>query len=566
MSSSNARWFGPRHRPLFGWVHVPEGDACRGAVVLCPPLAREHTSAHYTYRLLAESLADAGLLCVRFDYDGTGDSAGSDADPGRVEAWLSSIGQAVELARVCGAPAVSIVGMRMGALLAAAWAARHDDTFALVLWDPCASGRAFVKEQTVLQRLRSDAPAASDPQVAELPGFVFGADTARDLAALDGAGAAARHALVLTRPERPAPGPLLAALACAHLDQAPALGQERLLDVEPLRQEIPVETLGAISTWLAGRHAAPATPVTLAPPAVAAWTGPDGVTLTEELLSLGPLGLFGVATTSSARRGGPTVLFLNSGNDWHVGPNRMWVDLARRWAAAGVRCVRFDESGLGDSPVHPGQTAHVIWAAQAFDDVAAAAGAVSPTDPADVVLVGLCSGAYQALESALGLAPRGVLAVNPVLRFEPPEAASGPIDPRRQICRPTNPLVTSYRSLPFPALRRRLGSVAWRLANAANTHRSPRSWLAQLVADGVDTYCICGPDEARPLTEGTGLGRLQGAADGILRIEVLDGLDHALMAADQRALVCDRLTEHLLARFGPAGAAAEGPRAAVRTG
>jgi len=554
MSASIARWFGPPHRPLFGWIHAPAGDRCRGAVVLCPPLGREHTSAHYTYRKLAEALAEAGLLAVRFDYDGTGDAAGGDGDEGRVESWLSSIGHAIDLARACGAREVSVVGMRMGALLAAVEAARRGDAHALVLWDPCPSGAGFVREQRLLQRLRTDSPAPAAAGGTELPGFVFGADTVRDLGALDVPASprpVVRHLLVLTRDAQPVAAGLVESLGCPAPEHRRAIGQPDLLDVEPLYHQVPLDTVAEICSWLARAHDGQAVPVALTPADRAEWVGPDGVALTEELLSLGPLGLFGVATSSAAAAAGPTVLFLNSGNDWHIGPNRLWVELARRWAAAGLRCVRFDESGLGDSPVRPGQTDHLIWAPEAFDDVAAAAAAVSPSDPSDVVLTGLCSGAYQALESALGLAPRGVLAVNPVLRFDPPELAIGAIDPRRRICRPTNPLVTSYRHLAFPALRRRLRAVAWRLANAVSPSRSPRGWLAQLVAEHVDTYCICGEDEARPLTEGTQLAQLQAGEDSCLRVEVVPGLDHALMAADQRALVSDRLTEHLLARFGP---------------
>jgi pimeloyl-ACP methyl ester carboxylesterase len=556
MTSSIARWFGPPHRPLFGWVHVPDSETCRGAVVLCPPLAREHTNVHYTYRKLAEALAEAGLLAVRFDYDGTGDSSGSDDEPGRVEAWLDSVGHAMALARACGAPQVSVLGMRMGALLGAVATARQGDVHALVLWDPCSSGRAFVKEQRALQRLRTNLPAPSDTTGTELPGFVFSADTVADLAALCVPAAsepAVEHLLVLTRDEQPPPVDLIEPLACPALERRPALGQPALLDVEPLHNEVPRETIGAVVAWLGAVHNGPRQPVTeCAPlPTCAEWKGSEGVRLREELLAIGPVGLFGIVTTSERPSSGPTVLFLNSGNDWHVGPNRLWVELSRRWAAVGFRCVRFDVSGLGDSPVRPDQREHVVRAPQAFDDVLAATVALCPDDPTNVVLVGLCSGAYQALESALLLGPRGVLGVNPVLRFDPPEAAGGSIDSRRQICRPINPLIASYRSWASPEVRRRLRGVAWRLANAVSPTRSPRSWLAQLAADGVDMYCICGEDEARPLTEGTQLAQLQLTTDTCLRVEVIPGLDHALIAADQRALVSDRLTEHLLARFGP---------------
>jgi alpha-beta hydrolase superfamily lysophospholipase len=565
MSEAMARWFGPADRPLFGWLHAPPDGQARGAVILCAPLAREHTSAHYTYRLLAESLARSGLLAVRFDYDGTGDSAGADEDPGRVEAWLSSIGHAVDLARASGAQSVSIVGMRMGALLAAAWAARSGGVESLVLWDPCVSGRAFVKEQRALQRLRTDAPSSVADGAAELPGFVLRADTVADLAALEvgpGTGPVAGHVLLCTREDRLPAAQFLELLGCPDEARLRADGQAELLDVEPLYHEVPAETLEQISQWLSEVHSGPARPVSIAPQTDARWSSGGGVNVTERLVALGPVGLFGIETTAQDSTDRPTVLFLNSGNDWHVGPNRLWVTLSRRWAQAGYRCVRFDESGLGDSPVHPGQSRHTIWAPQAFDDVAAVAAAVSPQDPADVVLAGLCSGAYQALESALWCAPRGVLAVNPVLRFDPPELAVGSLDPRRKICRPTNPLVSSYRALAFPALRRRLGALAWRLANAANRARSPRHWLAQLVAEGVDTYCICGEDEARPLTEGTGLETLQASSDSCLQVDVVVGLDHALMAADQRALVADRLTEHLFERFG-AGPASPAQRSAT---
>ena len=126
-------WFGPSERPLFGWVHVPEDARARGAVVLCPPLARELTSTQNCYRLLAEALAGVGMLAVRFDYDGTGDSAGGDRDPHRVESWLTSIAHAVDLARACGPQAVSLVGMRVGGLLAAVEAARLGSIDAVVL-------------------------------------------------------------------------------------------------------------------------------------------------------------------------------------------------------------------------------------------------------------------------------------------------------------------------------------------------------------------------------------------------------------------------------------------------
>ena len=84
-------WFGPEPRPLYGWVSRPAGGLARGGAILCPPMGEEGRAAHRTFRRLAEELAEAGNVALRFDYDGTGDSAGLQDDPDRVPAWQDSI-------------------------------------------------------------------------------------------------------------------------------------------------------------------------------------------------------------------------------------------------------------------------------------------------------------------------------------------------------------------------------------------------------------------------------------------------------------------------------------------
>jgi hypothetical protein len=45
----------------------------------------------------------------------------------------------------------------------------------------------------------------------------------------------------------------------------------------------------------------------------------------------------------------PGVLLLNAGRIHRVGPNRLYVAIARRLAAMGFAVCRFDLSGIGDS-------------------------------------------------------------------------------------------------------------------------------------------------------------------------------------------------------------------------
>src|SRR3954449_13344168 len=112
--------FRPDVRPLFGWVSRPAGGLARGGAVLCPPMGEEGRAAHRTFRRLAEELAAAGTGGLRFDYDGTGDSARLQDAPDRVPAWLASIEAARQYLLDLGASTVAGVGMRLGATLAAA--------------------------------------------------------------------------------------------------------------------------------------------------------------------------------------------------------------------------------------------------------------------------------------------------------------------------------------------------------------------------------------------------------------------------------------------------------------
>jgi alpha-beta hydrolase superfamily lysophospholipase len=547
-------WFGPSERPLFGWVHAPDGPQAAGAVVLCPPLARELNSAQATFRHLATEIARAGMLAVRFDYDGTGDSSGSDRDPDRVRAWLDSVGHAVDLARACGAQSVSIVGMRMGALLAAAAAAELRGIDAVVLWDPCRSARSFVREQAALLAMVSDEPE----EVVEgkpILGFVFRDDTVADLAALrvPAGGRPPARVLLLTRPDRPATADLaeVAESLGASVTTGTALSQERILEVEPLEREIPAETTANIVAWLRAGIDEP--PFAVAVPARSRagvyWDGSD---LCESVVRLGPFEMFGIETAPEVAADSPTVLMFNAGTDSHIGPNRLWVELSRRWAAAGLRCVRFDLTGLGESPARPGGPENVVRPPEAFDDMEDVRQAVEPDDPSNVVLVGLCSGGYQALEDALRYPPRGVYTINPVLHFAPPELATGRMDPRRRICWPTKGLSQAYRSFLMEPVRRRLRKVAWTSARLLNPRRDrdPRQWLDELRQARVEVVIVCGEDQGHAFGS-VGAGAPPAGRQDSVRVEIVPGLDSALMPAGQRTQVTDQLTAHLVGHFAP---------------
>lgn len=140
-------FFGESKRKLYGAFSPPAAGRGGGApVLLCYPFGLEHIRAHMAFRQLSNLLSRGGRGVLRFDFFGTGDSAGSleDAD---LSIWSENVETALdELKALSGAERVSVVGLRLGALVASGVLERRRDVEALVLWDPVISGLRFLAE------------------------------------------------------------------------------------------------------------------------------------------------------------------------------------------------------------------------------------------------------------------------------------------------------------------------------------------------------------------------------------------------------------------------------------
>lgn len=117
------------------------------AVLLCPPFGEEAVRAHRALRVLAQRIEAAGYAAMRLDYSGTGDSSGDSADA-RIADWVEDIAAAAQALRArSGSARVVLVGLRLGATLAAQ-AARDPRVRAahLLLWDPVVDGAAYLQD------------------------------------------------------------------------------------------------------------------------------------------------------------------------------------------------------------------------------------------------------------------------------------------------------------------------------------------------------------------------------------------------------------------------------------
>lgn len=565
-------WFGPSERPLYGWVAMPDDGQVRGGVVLCPPMGEEGRSAHRTFRRLAESLAESGFVALRFDYDGTGDSTGLQDDPDRVAAWLASVEAARDHLLDLGAPHVSAVGMRLGATLAACQAAAATPFHALALWDPCLSGRTFLREGEALFLLGEDDGRVHDDGLRHTPGFQYDAATASgmrtvDLAKIPADRPLADRVLLLSRTDRPAPEGIeqRVRLEPGDVTFLPATAQDQLLDRTPSDCYVPEQALASIVEWLAAGAEEAGVPVKSPEESVAKVpsAGPGSAPVAERSVRIGRSQIYGVLdepvapgpTGDPAGAGAPWLVLVNVAAEHHIGPGRRWVEWARQWAALGYRVVRIDLSGIGDSPTHEGQLEDEPFAPEWIDDLRQVVRELR-ADGAPVAVLGLCSGAYSGFEVALWERVEAVFAVNPRLTLYP--AAKG------------TPVYTPIRragivpAAPIAALARRhriLAGGLWRIYRQVAVWHGPFRVLRSVVRRGTAVHVSACRDDAQHFTEvlfwRPFLARLR--RDPRFHFEQDEVFDHSLLSRQGQLATFARATGFLATHVPlPADPAGEG--------
>lgn len=185
-------FFGPRARQLFGCYHEPQAWPAREqGVVICYPMGQEYIRSHRACQHLASAVARAGYPALRFDYYGTGDSAG-EPDAVDLERWQGDLALAVEELRArSGVGPVILAGMRLGGSLALTSAPRVDDLAGLVLWEPVVSGLAYLAElaarhdEALLRFFAQPQDYRPVPHPTELLGFPIGEPLRASLGRLD---------------------------------------------------------------------------------------------------------------------------------------------------------------------------------------------------------------------------------------------------------------------------------------------------------------------------------------------------------------------------------------------
>ena len=455
-SAMEAGWLTLPEGQIFACYHRPLGKPRDCAILMCDPFGSDRMNLHLSYRMLALELSRLGFGVLRVDLPGTCDSSGSARKPcarkdqSPIGSWFATLSAAADwLRQRSHASQLCAFGATLGGTLAMVLATMRQDITGLLLWGPLPNGRAFLREMAAFRAMTKANPAKLQPSDhatgdLEAMGFLITAALKHDLETLDPAKAqgskVTRAAVFLRNPDFPV-DPVVQCLRKAgaevHLQTA------ALVDIATLQDERacpPQELLDDMVGWC--DHAYPATlcakPCGNRPAASAPLEGevmlaiPDGKNVRERVVQFGgDRRLFGILTEPRAHAQDVGVVLVNGGSNHRVGINRSYTDWARNLASAGLRVLRIDVRGLGDSPPPPGEKPCQLYRSSAQDDVRSAIDWLSRHGVKRPFCVGLCAGGYHAMHTAIAdTRVQGLVMLNP-LRLKPVDSSEAKAESER---------------------------------------------------------------------------------------------------------------------------------------
>jgi pimeloyl-ACP methyl ester carboxylesterase len=564
-------WFGGADRPLFGRLTTSPGGTALGGVLLSPPIGRESRQARRAMRSLALRLANDGYVTLRYDHFGTGDSSGTMDDDEFDQTWIEGVDHGVALLRSLGITSVSAVGMRMGATIVGTAAAAYDLRLAsFVMWDPCESGRKYVRELNALGALRRKVITNELGEPTKMLEYALSDEAANRLNRFSLIEPSSRpspdRVLIVARDDRPVSSKFRARWDHENVEWISNSEQGAMLETELPGTVEPTSTISQIQSWLT---AATSEPAVVTHPANSSeaivMKGSNAFPVRERVVELGPGKLFGIVSEPSDEAHGPLIVLVNGVNEDHVGPARLWVEMSRRWAGLGLRCVRFDLNGHGESPwlLSDAESPVLDWSRP--QDVGDAVRALNPKNPIDSVLIGYCNGAQLSLEVALELKTRGVCAINPQLgtgvflhvdRLEKSDRESIRSFPQR-----VESLFENHQWID------RMIRAPWRAVLASKTGGNmvfgvlklasvcPPKVRAAFAKNGTETLLLLSPEDLSSLLRmpiiGSLLRRRQASTENF-HVEIIPELDHAFLSVLGRSHAVAILDRHVVETFANA--------------
>jgi len=423
---------------LLAWCHLPQKPTDH-AVIICPPVGHEFINSYRGLRHLADGFAKAGITAFRLDYQGVGDSSGLDTDPHRIHNWLTSIEHLNDFIREhCAINHVSLFGLRMGATLASMLAEKMD-IVSLLCWVPVVEGRRYIREMLALQRTGENASLDVDSISLEGGGFLITRETMDEISSLTmlkTTPSKAKHLVLFHSHDLPTPNELIQHWSSSHSDfkHSALPGYATMMEL-PHNSQVPFAAIDAIveagmqthqnaqnveralflglKKYQEGRFDC----YTYGASARESMDAGGGFPIKESICHFSDEALFGIMSQPMLRddENKPTILLLNAGAVHRVGPSRNYIYIARQLLSLGFNVMRMDFLGLGDS-IHPDiSRENNPYTPEALNNIHAAMQYLKDSQHGtEVILMGVCSGAYASFQAALQLEEMSIREIAPI--------------------------------------------------------------------------------------------------------------------------------------------------------
>lgn len=409
---------------LLAWCHLPEQPTDH-AVLICPPVGHEFVNSYRGLRHLADGFAEKGVTTFRVEYQGVGDSSGLDTDPDRLDNWLKSIEQTVNFIKEkCNIQKISLLGLRMGATLASI-VSNKIEIENLMCWVPVVEGRRYIREMLALQKTGENADLDVDSTTLEGGGFLITRETMNEMLSISLTKITpnAKHVFLFNTDDLPIPNQLIETwsnqnfqftnltlsgyadmMATPHNSKVPSYAIEEItnqfLSTKFISNQLDKNIFYNLKNYRQTRFDC----YTYATSAKESMDAGGGFPITEFLCQIPNTPLFGILSLPLLRdtESKPTVLLLNAGSVHRIGPNRNYIYITRQLLSLGFKVFRLDFLGIGDS-IHPNLSKeNNPYMPEALDNIKQTICYLKDNYKTnDVILIGICSGAYSSFQFAL---------------------------------------------------------------------------------------------------------------------------------------------------------------------
>lgn len=442
-----------RSPPHFFWIgserdycsavwHPPVGDVDSNiAVLIVPSLGMEQLRGRYDLRILAERLAAEGIGVIRWDLPGTSNgilSKGAEKLDFLTRFQKRLVEAVGSLKSNAGVADVVVVGRRIGALLTAACGGSlsAEGIVQTILWDPCVSGRGFLRELKLRESARLPESLRSQDVIStslfEADGFAFDNDVYNAIYGLrlsecsppgivDVLSPVASTELASIaekwRSERRAANVGLTLLPDSGMDvsvwEGPCRCGETITSIVnsikcsqiPLRGESIQNRVFEKKLKNTVRFEPPNLNIKLVETAIRGGSN-------NQLFGIYATSVFDVPISQA-------VLLLGTGAEPCAGRGDSNAKLARTLAANGLPSMRMDFSGIGESALMSNTRDNVAYDAERAIEVAKMAKELRElSKPVSIVVIGICTGGYFGIHAAASGSIDRVIAVNPQLYWD----------------------------------------------------------------------------------------------------------------------------------------------------